>query len=561
MIIPIDDTARALLDADSLRGYPDKIDIPDQTYGEIEGRLLRQHPEQDAEDRKWQTVRNYLWTHHYHLRAVNPNGTPKERVTVKAVEIPPAVPAVAGDAISNADRSWFKRWAISVLVMLGLILLAILLSASRAHAQWSQIGTITFEDTTPTIIKTFAAPFRIQCGVNITCTYTTDANGNTVLNFASAGGGAVGSFSGDGSLLSNSLSVGAVTATLANAGANKWWGNNTGSSTAPGYQSIGSADTSPNWYVAAGGTHDAQTATLVPAVPALATGLVVNFLPVASNTGTTPTLAVNGLAAKTITKCGQSALVAGDLSTTAIASVFYDGTDFELLNPQVNGCGGATQLNDSNGKSEILTTATASAVDQVTVTNSATANPATVSIYATGSDNNVSLNLGGKGTGVTQFGNFGNTTNGLQLASNGTFNRYLNVPLAGGPGLAVVDGVSNVTNQTASQTTVNLLASGSVAAGGYRINYYADEKTACSTVSAGGVTFTFGWTDGTLARTFTTSSLNADTSDVAADYIQGSVDIQSAVSVAITYISTYTATCSTGGPFAYDFHASLERTQ
>jgi len=52
MIIPIDDTARALLDADSLRGYPDKIDIPDQTYGEIEGRLLRQHPEQDAEDQK-----------------------------------------------------------------------------------------------------------------------------------------------------------------------------------------------------------------------------------------------------------------------------------------------------------------------------------------------------------------------------------------------------------------------------------------------------------------------------------------------------------------------------
>lgn len=67
----------------------------------------------------------------------------------------------------------------------------------------------------------------------------------TVVMAAQVGVGTVGSvssFSGDGALLSNSLSTGPVTATLANAGAHKFWGNNTGSSTAPGYESITAAD-------------------------------------------------------------------------------------------------------------------------------------------------------------------------------------------------------------------------------------------------------------------------------------------------------------------------------
>lgn len=56
------------------------------------------------------------------------------------------------------------------------------------------------------------------------------------------GGGTVTSWSGDGALFNNSGSTGAVTGTLANAGAHKWWGNNTGSTAAPGYQSIGATD-------------------------------------------------------------------------------------------------------------------------------------------------------------------------------------------------------------------------------------------------------------------------------------------------------------------------------
>lgn len=111
----------------------------------------------------------------------------------------------------------------------------------------------------------------------------------------------------------------------------------------------GACPTSKSWadmdstqYVTGGGTAQAQTATLAPAATALVAGLELNFLPVAANTGAAPTLAVNGLTAKPITKLGATALVANDLTTTAIASVIYDGTEFQLQNPQTAVAGGGS---------------------------------------------------------------------------------------------------------------------------------------------------------------------------------------------------------------------------
>lgn len=98
------------------------------------------------------------------------------------------------------------------------------------------------------------------------------------------------------------------------------------------------ADLSVPAYVSGGGTAQAQTATLVPAVVYMTAGLTVRWLPTAANTAAAPTLAVNGLAATTITKCGSAALIANDLTTTAVAEVIYDGTRFQLLNPQASGC-------------------------------------------------------------------------------------------------------------------------------------------------------------------------------------------------------------------------------
>jgi fibronectin-binding autotransporter adhesin len=54
--------------------------------------------------------------------------------------------------------------------------------------------------------------------------------------------GAVSSVSGDGALITNSGSTGAVTLTLGTAAAHKYWGNPTGSTAAPGYNSIVNAD-------------------------------------------------------------------------------------------------------------------------------------------------------------------------------------------------------------------------------------------------------------------------------------------------------------------------------
>jgi len=46
------------------------------------------------------------------------------------------------------------------------------------------------------------------------------------------------------------------------------------------------------------------------------------------------------LTATTITKCGTTALVANDLTTTTVAIAVYDGTEFQLVNPMAAGCGG-----------------------------------------------------------------------------------------------------------------------------------------------------------------------------------------------------------------------------
>lgn len=107
---------------------------------------------------------------------------------------------------------------------------------------------------------------------------------------------------------------------------------------------------SGNFYAVGAGTAQAQTVSIVPAPTALFAGLFLAWLPTAANTGAGPTLAVNSLAATTITKNGTAALVANDLTTTAVAYAIYDGTQFQLLNPQTSLAGGTTgQFYGSNG--------------------------------------------------------------------------------------------------------------------------------------------------------------------------------------------------------------------
>lgn len=81
----------------------------------------------------------------------------------------------------------------------------------------------------------------------------------------------------------------------------------------------------------AGGTANAQTVTLDPALTAYSTKVRIAFIPVADNTGAC-TLAVNGLTATSIKLVDGSDPYAGALDASGIALVQYDGTNFVLLN-------------------------------------------------------------------------------------------------------------------------------------------------------------------------------------------------------------------------------------
>ncbi|HZU25250.1 MAG TPA: hypothetical protein VFA04_06990 [Bryobacteraceae bacterium] len=90
------------------------------------------------------------------------------------------------------------------------------------------------------------------------------------------------------------------------------------------------------------------------------------------------------------------------------SSLAYNGVAVPL-----GGSGNLGQLNDANGNASLKTITTAGAVDQISVTNSPTGNPATVTVSATGADPNVNLSLAAQGTGTTQV------NNGLQENSTG----------------------------------------------------------------------------------------------------------------------------------------------
>lgn len=87
------------------------------------------------------------------------------------------------------------------------------------------------------------------------------------------------------------------------------------------------------WGGTAGGTADALTISVIPALGSYQAGQTFKFIPSANNATTTPTLNVNGLGAKTIrgrSFSGSSPLLANQLVAGQEISVVYDGTYFIL---------------------------------------------------------------------------------------------------------------------------------------------------------------------------------------------------------------------------------------
>jgi hypothetical protein len=163
----------------------------------------------------------------------------------------------------------------------------------------------------------------------------------------------------------------------------------------------------------------------------------------------------------------------------------------------------------------------------------------------------------------------GTATSGGDWCQAGTCNFDLYVPNI--PALPIVEtnssipnisslGNSDVTGQTLSQGSVNLV--GIVPESGkYRISYYALQHALCTT-GFNSVLFTFSWTDENAARTVQSVSLTLGTvQSPSFSSIQGDFLIYAVASSTITYSSTVTGSCATGGPSSYNAHITVGAVQ
>lgn len=99
------------------------------------------------------------------------------------------------------------------------------------------------------------------------------------------------------------------------------------------YAATGQIQDNSFLFAVGAGTGDAITATLSPAVTAVVDGMQISVRMPGTNTITTPTLALNGLTARTITKGGGGALAVGEYAANQAATLRYKaaGTTWELL--------------------------------------------------------------------------------------------------------------------------------------------------------------------------------------------------------------------------------------
>jgi hypothetical protein len=91
---------------------------------------------------------------------------------------------------------------------------------------------------------------------------------------------------------------------------------------------------------------DTLTGSVTPALGAYATGNLFSFVAANTNTGAA-TININSLGAKSITKQGATALVAGDITSGRVYLIEYDGTRFQLVN-SASPAGSNTQVQYNN---------------------------------------------------------------------------------------------------------------------------------------------------------------------------------------------------------------------
>jgi hypothetical protein len=270
-------------------------------------------------------------------------------------------------------------------------------------------------------------------------------------------------------------------------------------------------------------------------------------------------------------------------TTGSLGNVVYS-TSPTLTTPVI------AQINDTNGNAYLKSTATASAVDQLTITNAATGGH-TVDIAGTGTDTNISLSFTPKGSGQSTFITTGtvpvtvastgtsgsyiqfltgtntskgylgynSTDNGLVFLSasgggvnwgwndGGLFTRYGTIATLG-RGIPAIYAAVASTGQTASIAATNLQCGAAVCAAGlYRVHVY----TVVTTTGTGTLTTTIGWTDPGQAQTITSGGI----ATTAKNFEQLDYVIRADGVANITYATTL----SVSGTYA--IYVTLERLE
>ena len=171
------------------------------------------------------------------------------------------------------------------------------------------------------------------------------------------------------------------------------------------------ADT--NGSISTSGSSSAYVLAASRTISAIAAGDSFIFKANHASTGAT-TIAIDGLATKSIKKLHDQAIAANDIESGSICHIVYDGTNFQLISslatsglanivedttPQL---GGQLDVNGQalgDGTLELLKfSETGSAVNEFTIANAATGAGPTLS--ATGDNTNVDINISAKGSGV-----------------------------------------------------------------------------------------------------------------------------------------------------------------
>jgi len=238
---------------------------------------------------------------------------------------------------------------------------------------------------------------------------------------------------------------------------------------------------------------DTITGSMSPTLTAYSTGAMYWFVAAGTNTGAV-TLNIDGLGAKSVTRDGSTALIAGDIVNGQVAVVVYDGTRFQLQKANAFGTLTATTINTTN-----LT-----ATGTVNLTGATVSNGGSVTTIDINGGTVDGVTIGGASAGAATFTNL--TASGTINFTGATVSNLGSVTTADING-GTVDGVTIGGASAGAGTFTNLTASGTINFTGATVS----NGGSVTTVDINGGTIDGAIIGGTSAAagTFTTATVGA----------------------------------------------------